>query len=273
MSLIALKKKSVVQHGTRISGRAPGGIWHNQYANNSGFSIQGGHRNRGQVGQDMKMSQSGTPFRGMHPVGWGGTLGKYPHSPLLGEYSGTPADLHAVQPLLNARHVFSGESPLYIKPSVLSQYGKLAKQFQCQTKYPCWWVQPLYTGNQTDTTSQGMYIQAKSSNNMEPTLKVNTPQLYELETQRACMYPTCSKRRASTRPIVKTLNQPVSYSDTYIPWIRKECMNPTGKQKPFPFAVSTGRGQYATGSTLTSFGSTCHNMQPYLQPPEWYTES
>jgi hypothetical protein len=78
MSLTAFKNKSIIQYGTKRSGIPPGGVWLPQgpfghatsvlkKATQSygavGFSINGGHRNIGRVGQDMKMSQSGTPFR------------------------------------------------------------------------------------------------------------------------------------------------------------------------------------------------------------------
>jgi hypothetical protein len=48
---------------------------------NSGFSVTGAHRNVGRVGKHMMMSQSGTPFKGVHPRGWGGKNGRYPSGP------------------------------------------------------------------------------------------------------------------------------------------------------------------------------------------------
>ena len=42
-----------------------------------GFSINCGRRNIGGVGRDMKMSKSGTPYRGTEAIGFGGTFGNF----------------------------------------------------------------------------------------------------------------------------------------------------------------------------------------------------
>ena len=84
MSIVAMKNKSVIKHGSKRSGVPPGGYWLPQGPfgageNNNrkpaqldlsinnygpvGFSLQGTHRNIGRVGQSMAMSKSGTPFR------------------------------------------------------------------------------------------------------------------------------------------------------------------------------------------------------------------
>ena len=145
MSLTAFKRKSVIQYGSDRSGKPPGGIWlpqgpfgsettalqiaKNTYGN-SGFSLNGGHRNVGGVGQDMKMSKSGTPYRGVNPIGWGGTLGTYPSAELVGPFGGAVSNSSktaVVQPLLNGRFAAVANTQLYIKPSVLSTYGMLRK--------------------------------------------------------------------------------------------------------------------------------------------------
>ena len=99
MSLTAFKRKSVINYGSKRSGKGPGGVWLPQgpfghsthglqmaidHAGPVGFSINGGHRNIGGVGRDMKMSKSGTPYRGTQAVGFGGTFGKYPSATLVG---------------------------------------------------------------------------------------------------------------------------------------------------------------------------------------------
>jgi hypothetical protein len=100
MSLATFKKKSVTKSlGTKRSGKPPGGYWLPQgpFVNNKiplneaiknygpvGFSLNGTHRNKGGVGKEMKMSKSGTPYRGTHPIGWGGTYGRYPSGTLIG---------------------------------------------------------------------------------------------------------------------------------------------------------------------------------------------
>ena len=91
MSIVAFKKKSVIQYGSSRSGKPPGGYWLpqgpfggknllslQQLQGPVGFSLNGGHRNVGYVGQTMEMSQNGTPFRGKFPLGSGGVNGTYP---------------------------------------------------------------------------------------------------------------------------------------------------------------------------------------------------
>jgi hypothetical protein len=145
MSLTAFKRKSVINYGSKRSGTAPGGVWlpqgpfgHatetlNKALNTygpAGFSINGGHRNIGGVGRDMKMSKSGTPYRGTQPIGFGGTFGKYPSATLVGstangiQSTGAVPNAHskqaAVEPVLNSRIVDTmGTQYLYIKPSSL----------------------------------------------------------------------------------------------------------------------------------------------------------
>ena len=137
MSLTAFKRKSVINHGSKRSGKGPGGIWLPQgpFGHSThglqlaidnpgpvGFSINGGHRNVGGVGRDMKMSKSGTPYRGTQPIGFGGTYGKYPSAVLVGsegQYTGAVQPPNnpspVVQPVLNSRIVDTmGTQYLYI---------------------------------------------------------------------------------------------------------------------------------------------------------------
>jgi hypothetical protein len=200
MSLTAFKRKSVINYGSKRSGTAPGGVWLPQgpfgHATEAlkeaintygpaGFSINGGHRNVGGVGRDMKMSKSGTPYRGTQPIGFGGTFGKYPSATLVGssangvQSTGAIPNAHskqaAVEPVLNSRIIDTmGTQYLYIKPSVLSNYGMLDKKYRWAWygQYPNFWVQPDYTGNQTDSASQWLYIQNKASANTSEHMKV-----------------------------------------------------------------------------------------------------
>ena len=66
MSIVALKRKSR-HYKARISGQGK-----------DGFSLNGGHRNQGWVGQGVRgRSLTGTPYRGVAPMGNGGHLGRY----------------------------------------------------------------------------------------------------------------------------------------------------------------------------------------------------
>jgi len=307
MSLTAFKRKSVINYGSKRSGKGPGGVWLPQgpfghsthglqmaidHAGPVGFSINGGHRNIGGVGRDMKMSKSGTPYRGTEPIGFGGTSGRYPSATLVGsivdgiQSTGAvqPANNKSpvVQPLLNSRIVDTmGTQHLYIKPSVLSTHGMLDKKYRWAYygKYPNYWVQPNYTGNQTDTASQMLYIQNKAAANT-CNLRVNTVGLYEGHIVKSG--PTlCTPGRSTARfkyndmarngPYTKVLNQPVSYGQ-YNLFLTRGCNNPVGPQKPFPFAVQTGTGIKTGGISMTSVGSSCGTANVYLTPPKWYTQ-
>jgi hypothetical protein len=308
MSLTAFKKKSVINYGSKRSGIPPGGYWlpqgpfghstqalkeaiHNYGA--AGFSLNGGHRNVGGVGRDMKMSKSGTPYRGTQPIGWGGTFGKYPSATLVGnntsnvQSTGAIPNAHskqpAVQPLLNSRIVDTmGTQYLYVKPSVLSTYGMLDKKYRWAYygKYPNFWVQPNYTGNQKDSASQGLYIQNLAAANT-CSLDVNNVGTYEGHII-SCGPTLCTPGRSTARfrynsmarnaPYTKNLYNPVSYAQ-YNLYLTRGCNNPIGAQKPFPYAVQTGSSQAAAGSSITSFASGCGTQNVYLTPPEWYIKS
>ena len=305
MSLTAFKRKSVINYGSKRSGKAPGGYWLPQgpfgHATKAlkeaienygpvGFSLNGGHRNIGGVGRDMKMSKSGTPYRGTQPIGWGGTFGKYPSATIVGNTSqqssgavpNAGSKQPAVEPVLNSRVVDTmGTQYLYIKPSTLSTYGMLDKKYRWAWygQYPNFWVQPNYTGNQTDSASQWLYIQNKAAANT-CNLKVNNVGSYE-DYIVGCGPTLCSGGRSTARfkyndmarnaPYTKNLYQPVSYAQ-YNLYLTRGCNNPVGAQKPFPYAVTTGSSQAAAGSSITSFASGCNTSPVYLTPPEWYTQ-
>jgi hypothetical protein len=146
-------------------------------------------------------------------------------------------------------------------------------------KYPNYWVQPNYTGNQTDTASQMLYIQNKASANT-CNLKVNNTATYEgyfVKTSPTLCTPGTSTAKfkyndmARNGPYTKTLGQPVSYGQ-YNLYLARGCNNPVGTQKPFPYAVQTGTGIKTGGISMTSVGSSCGTANVYLAPPKWYTE-
>lgn len=304
MSLTAFKRKSVINYGSKRSGKTPGGVWLPQgpFGHSTrglqiaidnpgleGFSLNGGHRNIGGVGRDMKMSKSGTPYRGTHPVGWGGNYGKYPSATLVGTETFTGvvpnsgSKQPAVQPVLNSQIVDTmGNQYVYIKPSVLSTKGMLDKKYRWAYygQYPNYWVQPNYTGNQVNTSSQQLYIQNKSSANTS-SLKVNNVGSYEGYIVKSS--PTlCTPGRSTARfkyndmarngPYTKTLYEPVSYAQ-YNLYLTRGCNNPIGSQKPFPYAVQTGTGIKTGGINVVSVGNACNTSRTYLAPPEWYIKS
>ena len=145
-------------------------------------------------------------------------------------------------------------------------------------QYPNYWVQPLYTGNQGDSASQGLYIQNLAAANT-CNLKVNNVATYEGHAV-GCGPTLCRPGRstagfkfndmARNAPYTKTLYQPVSYGQ-YNLNLTRGCNNPVGPQKPFPFAVQTGTGIKTGGIRMTSVGSSCGTSNVYLTPPAWYT--
>jgi hypothetical protein len=264
MSIVAFKKKSVVKYGSNISGKPPGGTWLPQgpfgkhtltltqainNPNNNGFSINGGTRNTGYVGKSYMMSKSGTPFRGMNPIGWGGHINQYVQA----------------QPTFNVNEVYTkGDQYKYIKPSVLSTFGMLSKKYRwIRGQYPNVWVQPNYTGNQTDSKSQGTYISDKTSSNMCVS-DVNNVEKYENYIVSCgptlCQTSTANftfNNMASNAPYTKYLNQPVD-SSQYLLGLQRKCTDPKGPQKPFPYATN---------------GDPCFSNVIYLSPPSWYTKT
>jgi len=280
MSIVAFKKKSVIQYGSNRSGKPPGGYWlpqgpfgHSttglQLAKSNygsvGFSINGGHRNVGYIGKESKFSRNGTPFRGTQPIGWGGAGGTY----------ATP------EPVFNVNRVIAlGDQYMYVKQSVLSTKGMLEKKYRWinSGQYPNYWVQPVLTGNQVDTGSQGMYIHDKSAANM-CVEDINNPAKYDGHIVRGG--PTlCSTSTARFKfsdmsrnaPYTKNLYQPITSSQHTL-MIQRKCSNPTGAQKPFPFAVQTGTGIQTGGTRVANVGSACNTSNIYLTPPDWYVNS
>jgi hypothetical protein len=299
MSLATFKKKSInsVSSATKRSGKPTNEYWiyqgpygrkgnlpstifnaslvgpnglvgGNAYnASNAGFSINGANRNIGSVGSDMKFSRSRTPFRGIYPKGWGGTNGRYPDGPNNVSLS--------VYPQTSGPQLQSA----IVKPSVLSTKGMLARRFRWikSGQYPSNWVQPIYTGNQTDTASQGLYIQNKAAANY-CWYDVNNSDLY-VNYQKTCGSTGCQTTPArgytmnlqtANAAYTKTLHQPKDASD-YTLRIQRKCQNPVGFQKPFPYAVQTGTGILRGGINVSNVGSACNTSNTVLTPPDWYT--
>jgi len=236
-------------------------------ASNAGFSINGPYRNIGGVGGHMKFSKSATPYRGVYPKGWGGNYGRYPDGPNNRVLN--------INPVTTGVAIQNG----IVKPSVLSTKGMLERRFRWinSGQYPNYWVQPIYTGNQTDTASQGLYVQNKSAANY-CWYDVNDAANY------VNYYKTCSSTGCNTTPArgytmniqqanaayTKTLHQPKDSSD-YTLRIQRKCQNPVGFQKPFPYAVQTGTGVLRGGINVDNVANACNTSNTITVPPDWYT--
>ena len=285
MSLATFKKKSINRYSsaTKRSGKPPGGYWLPQGPfglNNSinsviladavnhygpvGFSIQGGHRSIS-VGKNMKFSQQGTRFRGIHPMGHGGHGGQY--------YQAEPL-FNAGQGIIEVR----GNQQQFIKPSVLSTRGMLAKRFRwiASGQYPNNWVQPNYTGNQTDSASQGLYIHNLSAAS-DCVVDTNDTSKY-VDNIKTCGSMGCNSTPArgytmgiqqANAAYTKFLHIPQDSSQRTLR-IQRRCINQRPDQKPFPYAVQTGTGILTGGTSVTAVGSACNTSNTYTAPPEWY---
>jgi hypothetical protein len=300
MSLATFKKKSINKYSsaTKISGKPTNYYWMYQgpyglkeslastiflnsllgpdgktgtpfVASNAGFSINGVHRGIPQVGQSMRFSKSATPFRGVYPKGWGGTRGRYPQN----------RDTVS----LNINPVITGvaANPSWVNPSVLSTKGMLARRFRWinSGQYPNYWVQPNYTGNQTDSASQMLYIQNKAAAN-DCWYDVNSDTLYvdNIKSSGPTGCQTTPARgytmgiQQSNAPYTKTLHKPKD-SSAYTLRVQRKCQNPVSLQKPFPYQVQTGTGILRGGINVSNVGSACNTSNTYLTPPDWYTEA
>ena len=286
MSLATFKKKSINRwsSATKISGKPPGGYWLPQgpFGANTvglklaidnygpvGFSLNGGHRNVGYVGKTYKMSKQGTPYRGVHAMGNGGCCGTYKNT----------------NNVFNIKEVDTlGTQYKYIKPSVLSTKGMLEQKYRWayNGKYPNYWVQPIYTGNQTETASQGLYIQTIAAAN-DCVVDVNDFKKY-VGYIKNCGPTDCSTTTAKYKYNTMAANAPYTKflrnsqdSSQYTLQIQRQCANPTGLQKPFPFATNTGTGIAYTGGLKVSAGNSgacaIAASPVYLAPPEWYIKS
>lgn len=222
-------------------------------ASNSGFSVSGSYRNVGGVGQGVAFSKSSTPYRGIHPKGWGGTRGRYPDG--------------AKDVVLNIMPVYTGVAiqNSIIKPPVLSNNGMLARRYRWikSGKYPNFWVQPNYTGNLTDTNSQGLYIQNKTAESLIH-YDTNTIEKYS-NYYKNCGPSDCKHTPSSgytrniqqtSAPYTKTVYRPIDSSE-YSVRIQQGCRNITPLQEPYPYAVQPGRGILSGGinGTRGSSGS------------------
>ena len=269
MSIVALKKKGVIQFGSSISGNRKGGSWLNQgpFGPNGniggqvgpGFSINGGIRSGTYIGKNMSMSRNGTSFRGIHARGSGGVGGTYPR----------------VEPNWNAGLAYveiTGNQAKYIKQSTLSTDGMLEKKYMWinNGQYPNNWVQP--DNNLPYNSSQWVYIQNKAAAN-DCVSDVNATEKYigNIKLCTTTNYPlsrTTYNSKAANGAYTKEIKIAQTASQ-YTLKVQRKCANPLNNQKPFPFA--------ANNNSRASSGSTNYKPPPistptYFTPPEWYTK-
>lgn len=265
MSIVTLKRKTMNKYPPyKISGKPPGGFWMNQgpfglttensHESNKlynfgpeGFSINGSRRLI-PVGKSMKMSKNGTKFKGIYATGYGGHNGRYYHA----------------EPVLNAgpaKIEVMGNQWEFVKPGNKSNKAMINNKFRWiqSGQYPNNVVQPIYTGNQTDTASQGMYLHDKTCAN-DCVVDTNDPLKYV-----GFLKNGCGLNRGSTflsigcATYTKYLHIPQTQAQ-HMQHIQRKCTNPTELQKPYPPAKNTGTGILTGGITVSNVGSSCHPM-------------
>jgi hypothetical protein len=269
MSLATFKKKTTHTHlGTKRSGRAPGGYFlprgpfgskansntaalesvrymiDNKLVAPVGFSINGPFRNKGGVGQNMKFSQQGTPFRGIYPKGHGGHKGTYYQrdnvfNVCVGSLK-TQVIIQAGNQVLN--QTYGG-----VKPSVLSTRGMLHTRFKWayNGQYPNYVVQPNYgSSNLSDNTSQGLYLHTKSAG-ADCVVDTNDYERWK-GYRKQCGPFNCSATpsigytfnlQTSAAPYTKGLRIPQTASQRTTR-IQRRCADPLPRQRPFPRATN-----------------------------------
>ena len=234
MSLVTLKKKTTTKYIKRKSGKDNNTSWvmsqgpccKNKAINamlQAGFSINGGHRSIS-VGKDMKFSKNGTKFRGVNPCGNGGKYGRYVQT----------APILTLGPD-NSKILVRGNDSKHVNKSVISTRGMLRRKNNniYNGQFPNNIVQPNYTGNLIDNASQGMYIESKSSIN---NCIVDTNDIEKYEGHFLCCNPIT---KSKTSNYTKSINNPQTGNE-YTLRLQRNCMNPVGKQKPFPYKTQSG---------------------------------
>jgi len=109
---------------------------------NSGFSLNGSHRNVGRVGQTYKMSKTRTPFKGIYPVGHGGHFGAYFTHPET-----------SYEDSVNAGVKIKGNQYQYLNPTNVSM-RTVMNTITRNKKY----AKPIGHANQSEMYSQGIKI-------------------------------------------------------------------------------------------------------------------
>ena len=261
MSIVAMKNKGVIQYGGKGSiSKGQGGVWLNQGpfgkmgivssgGYGEGFSINGGIRTGSYIGQSMRMSKSGTPFRGEHAMGAGGLRGRYYHA-------------NPVFNLSLAKSSVEGSQYMFIKPSVLSTKGMLEKKYKWihSGQYPNNWVQP--DSNLPYNSSYQMYV----DNLMAKTVLNETDKEVKNVLPTSCVPTSLSRTTydnyAASGKYTKIMGHQESSLHTLR--IKKKC----ALSMPFPFAVNGGSRNSSGSSNLYPPAILQEN---YLVPPLWYT--
>jgi len=242
MSLQTLKKKS--RNNRRfapISGRGK-----------DGFSLNGGYRNIGAVGQFRLISNTTrTPYKGTEAMGNGGKLGKYYTT------SNPGGGLKSGSCCTNDNKI--------IKKSSLNTNGMINTKYKwLHGTYPNFWVQEDDTMSRSGTRDQSTYIKnltnqvgaivftnVQSSGNCGTTLPLdNDPPGMSGNCKGgvACSYFIGTKKYIR-KPYAKNFNQPAMSQGQYINTggvYKNNCLPTPANKQPFPMKLNHNTRQPST---------------------------
>ena len=176
MSIVTLKKKT-----------------QSRYKNNSvgfsNFSLNGGHRNQGYIGQtSLERKCIGTPMSGTEAQGHGGCCGKYK------------------QTNITQSSVFTTENSTVVKPSVLSTSGMLAKRTQwARRPQPFSNTKPSDSINQSTGGDYILYIRKKEINAVEKANLCAPPAVHRCKPTVPMSAPACPLSKVENK--VKFLSE------------------------------------------------------------------
>jgi len=243
MSIAVLKKKS--RHNPRfapVSGRGK-----------DGFSLNGGYRNIGSVGQFWMISNTTrTPFKGTHAKGNGGSGGKYYNNPL------------------NSGSCCTNDISI-IKKSSKNTAGMIDTKYQwTKGTYPNYWVQED-DGGYNITRDQSAYIrkitqQAGGNVNCKQPTEEEKGKIYSCSANtKSCSY-HIGGRKVVRMPYSKNYNLLATTQSEYITnggIGRKYCLPTPPNKLSFPMTLTHNSGcqvNYFTGEEAKMAG---------LLPPDW----
>ena len=231
MSLATLKKKS--RNNRRFAPISGRGV--------DGFSLNGGYRNVGAVGQFRMISNNTrTPFRGTEPMGNGGHLGKY------------------YDKVTNSGSCCTNDNEI-IKKSSLNTAGMIDTKYKwTKGTYPNYWVQDddnnynitgdqgTYVADLTQRCGSSVFTNVQNNGNCGTTL--DSPEstfIYNCNGNRgACSYHIGGKKYIRM-PYAKNFNQPAMSQGQYISSggvAQNNCLPTPANKQPFPMNLNHNNG-------------------------------
>lgn len=231
MSLATLKKKS--RNNKRFAPISGRGI--------NGFSLSGGHRNIGAVGQFRLISNTTrTPFRGVEPMGNGGSNGTYYNAPN------------------NSGSCCTNDNKI-IKKSSINNAGMLDTKYKwTKGTYPNFWVQEDDNSYRI-TRDQKTYIHKLSQKNggcvvFNPQNDGKKQSNVSCDgNKKACSYYIGTKKYVRT-PYAKNFNQPPITQGQYISsggLFKNNCLPTPPNKQPFPMLLNHASSNYHSSSKST----------------------